>query len=286
MGVGHYENFPVASILLPRALRGAVAAIYRFARTADDIADEGNADAATRLAQLGALEQVLDAIDTGSRGSAGDHAWTDLAAVVHDHHLPTHWLRALLSAFRQDVTVARYATRADVLDYCRRSANPIGRMLLHLYGHHDEADGERSDAICSALQLINFLQDVAIDWRKGRVYLPLDALAQSGTSEDDIAAGNADPRWSALMRSEARFARTLMLRGAPLARQLGGRIGFELRLVVQGGLRILERIDAVDGDVFRHRPQLGAYDWSLMLLRALRSPPASTPRHDAPRLAR
>ena len=144
MGVGHYENFPVASVLLPPELRGAVAAIYRFARTADDIADEGNADAATRLAQLDALARVLDAIDIGSDNVDACREWADLAAVIHHRRLPTHWLRALLSAFRQDVTVTRYATRADVLDYCRRSANPVGRMLLHLYGR--SGAGSSSDA--------------------------------------------------------------------------------------------------------------------------------------------
>lgn len=264
MGVNHYENFPVASVLLPASLRAPVAAIYRFARTADDVADEGDASPAQRLARLDDLERELDAIDAGHTNS-----WPDLAAVVRQYALPTRWPRALLSAFRQDVIVNRYATRTELLDYCRRSADPVGRMLLHLYGHHDEADLRRSDAICTALQIINFLQDVAIDWHKGRVYLPAESLREFGLEESDIACAVSDDRWHRMMRAETAYARDLMLSGAPLALHLGGRIGLELRLVVQGGLRILERIDAVAGDVFRHRPQLQARDWLVMLVRAV-----------------
>lgn len=265
MSVGHYENFPVASVLMPRHLRPAVAAIYRFARTADDIADEGDDPPQRRIEKLDALERELDAIDATSV-----NAWPDLAQAVAAHRLPTGLLRDLLSAFRQDVAVTRYENYATLLDYCRRSANPVGRLLLHLFDRTAPHLVTMSDAICTGLQLTNFLQDVAIDWRKGRVYLAGDALRRHGLDERAIEAETADARWQALMRDEAAATRALLHCGAPLALALGGRIGFELRLVVQGGLRILERIDAVGGDVFRFRPTLGTRDWALMALRALR----------------
>ena len=265
MSVGHYENFPVASLLMPPRLRPAVQAIYRFARTADDIADEGDDAASIRIQKLDALERELDAIDAG-RASA----WPDLARSVVGFRLPTTLLRDLLSAFRQDVAVSRYATPASLLDYCRRSANPIGRLLLHLFRRTDEELFALSDAICTGLQLTNFLQDIALDWRKGRVYLTGEALHRHGLDERAIEQQSRDPRWQALMREQTAATRTLLDSGAPLAHSLGGRSGWELRLVVQGGLRILERIDAVDGDVFRFRPQLGAWDWVLIAARALR----------------
>jgi squalene synthase HpnC len=265
MSAGHYENFPVASMLMPARLRPAVQAIYRFARCADDIADEGDDAPQARFDKLDALARELDAIDAGR-----SNAWPDLARAVERHRLPTDLLRDLLSAFRQDVAVARYDTHAAVLDYCRRSANPIGRLLLHLFDRADPPLTVLSDAICTGLQLTNFLQDVALDWRKGRVYLPLDALRGHGLDERAIANAAANTRWRTLMREQTSSVRALLQSGAPLAHALGGRIGWELRLVVQGGLRILERIDAVDGDVFRSRPKLKTWDWLVMATRAAR----------------
>lgn len=265
MGVDHYENFPVASLLLPAALRPPVQAIYRFARHADDIADEGDAADADRLAALTGLSQQLDAIEAGT---ASD--WPQLAAAVLEHDLPLSLLRDLLSAFAQDVTVKRYADDAQLTDYCRRSANPIGRLLLALFKREDPVLVRQSDAVCSGLQLVNFWQDVAIDWQKGRVYLPQDALARHGVTEAHIAQQVADASWQILMSERVALARAMLLSGAPLARALGGRIGWELRLVIQGGLRIAEKIDAVRGDVFRQRPVLGKADWALMSGRALR----------------
>jgi squalene synthase HpnC len=269
MGVGHYENFPVASLLLPARLRPAVRAIYRFARTADDVADEGDASPTERLRELDALGRDLDCLDAPAT------RWPDLAAAVSRHQLPLSLLRDLLSAFAQDVTTTRYADYPAVLDYCRRSANPIGRLLLALYRRDEPALLGMSDAICTGLQLTNFWQDVALDWDKGRVYLPLDDLARFDVDEEQIASRRADGRWRALMAFEAARARALLDSGAPLAAALGGRIGLELRLVVQGGLRILERIDATGGDVFRRRPALSARDWTLMGLRALRPLPVA-----------
>ena len=264
MGVGHYENFPVASVLMPARLRPAVRAIYRFARTADDIADEGDAPAQDRLAALAALSATIDRIEAGADGD-----WPDLAAAVRRHVLPLAPLRDLLSAFAQDVTVKRYADYPALLDYCRRSANPIGRLLLALYRVDDGASRAWSDDICTGLQLTNFWQDVAIDWKMGRVYLPQDQLARFSVDESAIGSRRIDGQWTALMREQTAIARRLLESGAPLAHRLGGRIGWELRLVVQGGLRILQRIDRVGGDVFERRPRLAFGDWLQMAGRAM-----------------
>ncbi|WP_343586369.1 squalene synthase HpnC [Herbaspirillum sp.] len=260
MAVDHYENFPVASLLLPARLRPAVAAIYGFARSADDIADEGDAEPAQRLAALQAYEEQLDLI-AADAGPCEPPIFRHLQQAVKEYGLPLQPMRDLLSAFRQDVVTTRYARYDDLLDYCRRSANPVGTLMLHLYQAPTAQNLRDSDAICSALQLVNFWQDVAIDWQKSRIYLPLEDLERFGLGEQDIAEASSDARWQALMRFEVERARALMLSGAPLAKRLPGRIGWELRLVVQGGLRILERIERVNGDVFRHRPKLGRADW-------------------------
>jgi squalene synthase HpnC len=268
MSVDHYENFPVASILLPRRLVPAVEAIYAFARSADDIADEGDVLPAERLAALGAYEAALDAIARGD--TPADPMFARLADALRRHALPLQPLRDLLSAFRQDVVTTRYPDYPTLLDYCRRSANPVGRLMLGLYGTVDQTSLRQSDAICSALQLINFWQDVGIDIGKGRIYLPQDDLARFGVSEAQIVGADAGPAWRALMGFEVERARVLMLEGAPLATRLPGRIGWELRLVVQGGLRILDAIERADYDVFRRRPRLKRTDWCVLLWRALR----------------
>lgn len=267
MAVDHYENFPVASILLPRRLVPAVEAIYAFARGADDVADEGDASPVERLAGLQAYAGALDAIEAGLLPEGT--RFHRLAQQMGQHSLSVQPLRELLSAFRQDVVTTRYPDHASVLDYCARSANPVGRIMLALYRADSVEACRQSDAICSALQLINFLQDVAIDWDKGRIYLPLDRLAQHGVTEATLANGRLDAPFQALMAEQCQLARALMQNGAPLARRLPGRIGFELRMVVQGGLRILERIERADYDVFRHRPKLGKTDWGIVLWRAL-----------------
>ena len=272
MPVDHYENFPVASILLPRRLVPAVEAIYAFARSADDLADEGDAAPAERLAALGAYEAALDAIERGGECSkiATEPMFQRLAEQLERHALPLQPLRDLLSAFRQDVVTTRYPDYAALLDYCRRSANPVGRLMLGLYGVRDPASLRESDAICTALQLINFWQDVGIDIGKGRIYLPQEDLARFKVAEAQIAEGRSDPAWRALMRFEVARARALMHEGAPLATRLPGRVGWELRMVVQGGLRILEAIERVDYDVFGRRPRLKRLDWLAVLWRAVR----------------
>lgn len=266
----HYENFPVASPLLPPAMRAPVRVIYAFARSADDLADEGEATPEERIAALAAYERELDLIDQGQPPDT--ELFHRVATTLRAHHLDTRLLRDLLSAFRQDVRQTRYQSFASLLDYCTRSANPVGRMMLALAGEQSADLLKKSDAICSALQIINFLQDVAIDWQKSRVYLPQEDLQRFGVTEVHIASADTSERWCDLMKFEVARTRSMMHEGAPLALEIGGRLGWELRLIVQGGLRILEKIESVNYDVFRHRPTLGATDWMLMLWRAWRHP--------------
>lgn len=262
MPVDHYENFPVASWLLPRALRRPVEAIYAFARSADDLADEGTRTPAERLAALQGYREELERIAAGE--APATPLFEALARAIAAHRLPMQPFHDLLDAFTQDVTCARYADFGQVLDYCRRSANPVGRLMLHLYGCAQPPSIARSDSICTALQLVNFLQDVARDWAIGRVYLAQDELRAAGIDEAQIAQGRADERWARFMRAQAQRAIGMLEDGAPLAHALPGRAGLELRLVVAGGLRIARRVQAVGGDVFRRRPVLGWRDWLAM----------------------
>ncbi|KAB2927376.1 MAG: squalene synthase HpnC [Dechloromonas sp.] len=267
MPVDHYENFPVASLLVPSKLRRPIEVIYRFARSADDIADEGDATAEQRLAGLAAYQAELDRIAAGQTPQTP--LFVDLAAVIRQHALPIQLFSDLLDAFAQDVVKQRYADYPELIDYCRRSANPVGRLVLHLFGRTDAEHLEQSDCICSALQLINFWQDVAIDWQKDRVYIPQTDLPHFKVSEADIATGRWSANWAALMDFQIDRAEALMHRGLPLVHALPGRLGWEIRLTVQGGLRILERLRRVRGDVFRHRPKLGKWDWAVLLGRSL-----------------
>jgi phytoene synthase len=269
VSVGHYENFPVASLLLPAGLREPVAIIYRFARSADDIADEGDDPPAARLAKLQAYHDALERLD-----SPASPLFEDVAFLVREHALPEALFHDLIDAFTQDVVKKRYADFAEVLDYCRRSANPVGRLLLELFKQTSETELEQSDAICTALQLVNFLQDVAVDYAKGRIYLPQDEMAAHGVSEAHLGEQRCDDAWRALMALQVERTRLLMQGGAPLGGALPGRIGLEIRATTQGGLRILEKIEAAAYDVFRRRPVLEWRDWPLLMLRALRKPRA------------
>ncbi|MES2939547.1 MAG: squalene synthase HpnC [Pseudomonadota bacterium] len=273
--VDHYENFPVASWLCPARLRPAVAAIYWFARTADDIADEGDAAPAQRLADLAAYRDALAACIAGAETfPRWPRVFTPLRAVLRGFALPHQPLFDLLSAFEQDVRKSAdaetYRDRDDLLDYCRRSANPVGRLMLHLYGVGGAEALRRSDAICSALQLINFWQDLSIDIPRGRYYLPMDDLRRHGMDPAEPAQWAGHPRSRELVAEQVAWARALMLSGAPLVREVPGRAGWELRLVVQGGLRILDRIAANDFDSFDARPKLRAWDLAPMTWRVLR----------------
>lgn len=272
--VTHYENFPVASLLCPPHLRQPIAAIYSFARTADDIADEGDATPAARLADLAAYLADLRAI---AQGQAPSPRWADvflpLQGVLRSHHLPMPLLEDLLSAFAQDVEKTRdaegYADRAELLDYCRRSANPVGRLLLHLYGVGDAQALQQSDAICTALQLINFWQDLSVDIPRHRHYLPRADCAAHGACQAELLALQSTRENARLIADCADWARTTMESGAPLVHRLPGRAGWELRLVVQGGLRILDKVEALKGGSLHTRPRLHTWDWLVMLGRAL-----------------
>jgi hydroxysqualene synthase len=273
--VDHYENFPVASWLCPPRLRQPVAAIYWFARTADDIADEGLATEGERIAHLLTYGNDLSACLAGNTGSGRwPQVFEPLARAVRDFDLPGPPLFDLLDAFRQDVlkTAAAdgYADRMELLDYCRRSANPVGRLLLHLYGVSDGTSLARSDAICSALQLINFWQDLGVDRSRGRYYLPAEDCRRHGIDPQDPASWPDHPQAPALVRDLCVWARELMLQGAPLVHTVPGRAGWELRLVVQGGLRILRRIEALGYRTLQQRPALGAADVPSMLWHAAR----------------
>lgn len=270
MGVDHYENFPVASVLCPPALRPAVVAIYHFARTADDIADEGDAAATARLADLAAFKAELHAVAGGAPpGPRWPQVFGPLARQIGAFALPTALLADLVDAFEQDVRNPAYADRAQLLDYCRRSANPVGRLLLHLYGVADDASLRQSDAICSALQLINFWQDLSVDSPRQRLYVPQADLDRHGVTRDDLVAGRDGPAVRAMVRALCEWARGLMHEGAPLARRVPGRGGWELRFVVQGGLRILERIERMQHATLLARPTLTPADGPRLAWRAL-----------------
>lgn len=271
--VDHYENFPVASWLCPPRLRAPIAAIYWFARTADDIADEGDAPPDERLADLAHYRQCLRACKSGTATQRWSAVFGPLAQAIDAHALPLQPLEDLLSAFEQDVAKTRdragYADRAELLDYCRRSANPVGRLLLHLYGVDDALAQARSDQVCTALQLINFWQDLGRDLARHRRYLPdADCQAHGIDPRDPAAALPAARR--ALLQAECAWARSLMVAGSPLVHRVPGRAGWELRAVVQGGLRILDKIAELGHDTLHARPTVGALDAVPVLWRAAR----------------
>ncbi len=259
----HYENFPVGSWLVPRRLRPAFSAIYRFARYADDVADEGDAAAELRMAELARMHATVE-------GQSSHPVVTALMPFIEHHDLDRTHLHELLSAFEQDVRGGRFHDFAALLDYCTRSANPVGALVLGLFGCGNDANRRHSDAICSALQLINFLQDLAPDWRRGRLYLPLAELDAAGLGESDIAAavavGQAPARLRALIAMQARRAQELLGSGAPLLSAVPARLGLELRAVMAGARRVLAKLESGGFDPIARRPVLGWSD-ALPLLR-------------------
>jgi squalene synthase HpnC len=282
----HPENFPVASWLLPRHLRPHVAAIYTFARIADDFADEPGRDTAARLALLEEWERMLQATNLlegkgqaplpdvrhPTRGAAPfvPSIFAALANTRHEFHLPIEPFEDLLSAFRQDVVTTRYETWQDVFDYCRRSANPVGWLVLRLFGYNSPQLDRHSDAVCTALQLTNFWQDFAIDWSRGRLYLPSEEWRAAGADPADLDRGRLTPAWqTALQRAGAR-TRALFESGQPVADAVHGRLRHELRATWLGGLRILERLERNGFDVFQHRPALGFRDGLVIAWRTAR----------------
>ena len=259
----HYENFPVASWLLPRSMRNPVAAIYAFARTADDFADEGTHDAQWRLTRLENYRTCLQSLATGV--IVDDPVFIALDDCHRRFDLPLSLFDDLLSAFIQDVTCKRYATAAAVFDYCRRSANPVGRLLLYLNRSAIAQNLTDSDAICTALQLINFLQDIEQDYvENDRIYIPEETLQQYGVDSDWFAQRRTDDAMRDLIRDRIVQARTLLLQGAPLAWRLTGRFGLEIRLIVAGGLRVCDKLARQHDDVFG-RPRLDRWDKLWML---------------------
>ncbi|MFO6421033.1 squalene synthase HpnC [Hylemonella sp. W303a] len=284
--VQHYENFPVASLLCPPRLRAPIRALYHYARTADDIADEGDAPAMQRLADLTAYrDELLTCFDSAAANVTTQGRWPHifgpLRLVVHDFQLPETPLTDLLSAFMQDVektdaTIrqgdppgAAYADRAELLDYCRRSANPVGRLVLHLHGIDDPASLAQSDAICTALQLINFWQDLSRDIPRGRHYLTAADRLAHGVTDADLQALRSTAQTRALVADCCAWARRLMQQGAPLVQRIPGRMAWELRFVVQGGLRILDKIESQGYDTLGQRPRISAIDAAPLLWRAL-----------------
>lgn len=263
----HYENFPVASWLLPAHLRRPVAAIYAFARTADDIADEGESPASTRLETLSRLEaDLLTAVESGATDAPILLACAD---TIRRFDLPVALFQDLLSAFRQDVTKTRYADFGEVMQYCRRSANPVGRLLLILHGRDSERNCALSDAVCSALQLINFYQDLHQDiLENDRIYIPGDEMRQYGITPMQLREGTNSVAMKQLLRKQYARAQRLLNSGAPLGKALRGRFGLEIRTIILGGQRMLRYLQAPETDLFS-RPRLSSADWRWMLWHAL-----------------
>jgi phytoene synthase len=274
----HYENFPVASVLLPKASRPHIAAIYAFARIADDFADEGDLPEAERLSLLEHWQSRLYLAAAGRVDDDGTEAaqvFVALSATIRACGLEVRLFEDLLSAFAQDVMVKRYDTWPDLLDYCRRSANPIGRLVLRVCGYRSTAADRQSDAVCTALQLTNFWQDLDRDWRKGRLYVPLDLVRDMHADEQDLARGAWTPAWEAALGEAARRTRVLFDEGRPVADAVRGRLRWELRATWLGGTRILDRLEAIDFNVFRARPALGWTDGPFLVWQALRWPVSS-----------
>lgn len=269
MSVNHYENFPVGSLMLPRRLRKPIHAVYAFARYADDWADEGQYTADERMAALNRLSEEIERIRQHQPPQTELMQCLNREA-IQPFNLPLEPFDDLLSAFKQDTHKTRYTDFGELVDYCRRSANPIGRILLHLYGETDKRSVAQSDGICTALQLINFWQDVAIDYQKGRIYLPQDDMEKFGVRETDLASGSVTPAFQRLMAYECRRAHNMLKAGSPLGKTLRGRIGFELRLIILGGQTILHKLDKAQYRIFTQRPTLNWRDKWLMFKRAWR----------------
>src|SRR5476649_2570831 len=270
----HYENFPVASMLLPKAMRPHIAAVYAFARRADDMADEGNAPAAERRAELDALQRRLHVI-VNSPASADIASVDDLmlSATAHSIRtldLPLSLFDDLVSAFAQDTKTTRYASWADVLDYCRRSANPVGRLVLRIAGRRDEALDRSSDALCTALQLTNFWQDFGHDWIVGRLYVPRDVTASCRAREMDLNGPCFNDAWTAAMRQCVDETRAQFEAGRAACDGVTGRLRYELRVTWHGGMRILEQVERTGAALLSRRPAIGTRDIPLLLWRAAR----------------
>lgn len=274
LAAAHYENFPVASRLLPAAMRPHIAAVYAFARVADDMADEGGDTPAVRQARLRAWQQRLHGAARGetdpSSTSRDDLIFVALAQSMRECDLPLQLFDDLLSAFAQDTTTHRYDSWAGVFDYCRRSANPVGRLVLRIGGYRDDALDRSSDALCTALQLANFWQDFGRDWRAGRLYVPREVYTSAGASLDDLDASRPTPEWADALAQCVATTRTCFEQGRLVCDGVRGRLKLELRLTWLGGSRILDQVEALGSRVLSDRPSLGAGDVPSILWKAAR----------------
>jgi squalene synthase HpnC len=258
----HYENFTIASWLMPRAMRPHMHAIYAYARIADDFADEDRS-----LAKLDEWEHELD---LAYAGAPRHPVFVALADTARRFDIPRGPFADLLRAFRSDVEFRGFETIDDLMEYARYSANPVGRLVLYLFGYRDAERQALSDMVCSGLQLANFWQDIAIDLGKDRIYLPRRDLARFGVSADDLRAYRMSESFVALMRDESGYARDLLIRGGALANLVDRRLSRDVLMFAGGGLAILDAIERVGYDVFRHRPKLGKFDYLRLGWRALR----------------
>lgn len=274
MAQSHYENFPVASRLLPKHLRQPISVIYAFARRADDFADEGDLSNEERLAALDDFSNKLEAIEQNEvvdDNHIEDTTFIALADVIKQHKLPISLFHDLLTAFKMDVTKARYANFGEVMEYCRFSANPVGRLLLYLNKETSPQSLGQSDAICSALQLTNFWQDISQDLEESdRIYIPQDEMEKYGVSEDDIRAKNTCDASRKLIAFQIARTAKLMQSGAPLGKVLKGRMGLELRMTIMGGSRILYKLNQQYEDVFS-RPRMNKWDIAWVIWKAIRA---------------
>jgi hydroxysqualene synthase len=285
----HYENFPVGSLLIPKSKRPHFYSIYAFARTADDFADEGydrGLREADRLAALDDWGEQLEHCELGEQGRASSPVFVALAATIRDLDLPLQLFRDLISAFKQDVIKRRYSSYDEVLDYCTRSANPVGRLILLLFGYRDPRLHILSDHVCTALQLANHWQDVAVDLAKDRIYLPQEDLQRFGLSEGDLFGHRFNESYARLLEYQVNRTRSLFERGASLPQEVRGRLSLELRLIWHGGMRILERIEKDGYDTLNRRPKIGTLDKLLILSRGLGAVPLNRARVNSSEIER
>ncbi|MBU6460274.1 MAG: squalene synthase HpnC [Proteobacteria bacterium] len=255
----HYENFPVASFFIPKKIRPAIISIYNFARTADDLADEGSLPDIVRLNQLNHLTQDLDSLRQGK--TPRSTLMKALGNTISDYQLSFENFDCLLKAFRQDTWKKYYATRTELLQYCQYSANPIGHILLELFNVDTPQNIIWSDSICTGLQLVNFWQDIAIDYKKSRIYLPQDKLNQFQVTESQIKNGDTSGNWWPMLKDQLEDASFFLQQGYPLIHNLPPRFSLELRFIIAGGLKIIEKITLTQGDIFHNRPTIKTVDW-------------------------
>lgn len=269
MARAHYENFPVGSILVPAAIRKHVYSIYAFARTADDFADEGYDGDLTIETRLALLEDWRRQLDECTRGIAEHPVFIALGATIDQLNLPVGLFEDLLSAFSQDVVKSRYRDFDEVLDYCRRSADPVGRLMLALFGHRDPELDRMSDSICTGLQLANFWQDVSVDILKDRIYLPEDEMTEFGVTFEDLRAGRFTDRFASLMKFQVDRTSAIFEQGRGLPGRLSGRLAIEMRLTWLGGMRILDRIRLQGYDTLSRRPVITGADKLRLMFQAI-----------------